>query len=279
MDGRSGDAVLFILKGYPRLSETFIAQEIRALEQRGLGSLRSSSLRQPTDSAVHPIHRGDPRAGRLSAGVSLSGAAAGAARPGGGRGGCRAMASARRAWLQDLRRDPTPNRGRRFGQALVLAAELPAEVGRLHAHFLHTPASVARYAALLTGLPWSCSAHAKDIWTTPDWEKREKLADAAWAVTCTAAGRDHLAGAGARRPERGPGLSRPRSRAASAAATAAGPPQRDGSDAADPVDHPLRRPRGGEEGLWRSADGAGRAAAGSWPGGSSISAAARCCRS
>ncbi len=86
----------------------------------------------------------------------------------------------------------TPNRGRRFGQALVLAAELPAEVGHLHAHFLHTPASVTRYAALLTGLPWSCSAHAKDIWTTPDWEKREKLADAAWTVTCTAAGRDHL---------------------------------------------------------------------------------------
>ena len=28
--------VLFLLKGYPRLSETFIAQEIRALEQRGL---------------------------------------------------------------------------------------------------------------------------------------------------------------------------------------------------------------------------------------------------
>ncbi len=27
---------VFLLKGYPRLSETFIAQEIRALEQRGL---------------------------------------------------------------------------------------------------------------------------------------------------------------------------------------------------------------------------------------------------
>jgi glycosyltransferase involved in cell wall biosynthesis len=40
---------------------------------------------------------------------------------------------------------------------------------------------------------WSCSAHAKDIWTTPAWEKREKLAAAAWAVTCTAQGRDHLA--------------------------------------------------------------------------------------
>ena len=84
--------------------------------------------------------------------------------------------AARSAWSRDLRRDPTANRGRRFGQALVLADELPAGTARLHAHFLHTPASVARYAALIRGLGWSCSAHAKDIWTTPDWEKREKLA-------------------------------------------------------------------------------------------------------
>ena len=82
--------------------------------------------------------------------------------------------------------------GRRIGQALVLAAELPADVGRLHAHFLHTPASVARYAAALLGRPWSASAHAKDIWTTPEWEKREKLASCEWLVTCTAANRDHL---------------------------------------------------------------------------------------
>ncbi|MGH6884427.1 MAG: glycosyltransferase family 4 protein, partial [Hypericibacter sp.] len=77
--------------------------------------------------------------------------------------------------------------------ALVLAAELAPGVERLHAHFLHTPASVARYAALLLDLPWSGSAHAKDIWTTPDWEKREKLASLDWLVTCTAQGRDHLA--------------------------------------------------------------------------------------
>jgi hypothetical protein len=68
--------------------------------------------------------------------------------------------------------DPTRNRIRRLGQAFVLAAELPPDVVQLHAHFLHTPASVTRYAALLRGLPWSCSAHAKDIWTTPEWEKR-----------------------------------------------------------------------------------------------------------
>jgi len=42
-------------------------------------------------------------------------------------------------------------------------------------------------------LPWSVSAHAKDIWTTPEWEKRDKLASAEWAVTCTEVGRAHLA--------------------------------------------------------------------------------------
>jgi glycosyltransferase involved in cell wall biosynthesis len=100
---------------------------------------------------------------------------------------------ARQVWLRDLARDRTPNRIRRFGQALVMAQEMPALVTHLHAHFLHTPASVTRYASLLTGLPWSCSAHAKDIWTSPKWEKAEKLADCTWLVTCTAVGRDHLA--------------------------------------------------------------------------------------
>ncbi|WP_157619135.1 glycosyltransferase family 4 protein, partial [Skermanella stibiiresistens] len=101
---------------------------------------------------------------------------------------------ARRVWLADLARDRSRNRVRRFGQAMVLAAELPADVDRLYAHFLHTPASVARYAALLRRLPWSFSAHAKDIWTIPEWEKREKLADARWGVTCTRQGHAHLAG-------------------------------------------------------------------------------------
>src|ERR1700733_7592421 len=47
--------VAFVLKGYPRLSETFIAQEILALERRGLDIL-IVSLRHPTDRTTHPIH-------------------------------------------------------------------------------------------------------------------------------------------------------------------------------------------------------------------------------
>jgi hypothetical protein len=90
-----------------------------------------------------------------------------------------------RAFLRDLPRDISRNRFRRFGQAAVLAAEMPADVARIYAHFIHTPGSVARYAAMMTGLPWSCSAHAKDIWTTPDRELSDKLEDAAFVVTCT----------------------------------------------------------------------------------------------
>jgi len=175
--------VAIIVKGYPRLSETFIAQEILALEQRGLEA-HIVSLRRPTDPAIHDLHR------RIRAPVLylpeylyeeplrvLRGLLRGLRRPG--------FRRALLHWLRDLRRDPTANRGRRFGQALVLAAELPPQIGHLHLHYLHTPASVGFYAAEITGLPFSLSAHAKDIWTTPDWEKREKLAACRWAVTCS----------------------------------------------------------------------------------------------
>lgn len=183
--------VAFVLKGYPRLSETFIAQEIAALEARGL-AIRIVSLRRPTESRRHSVHaeirapvrylpeylyREPLRVWRAWRRVRR----------------WPSYRATRAAWLADLRRDRTPNRGRRFGQALVLAAELETEVERLHAHFLHTPASVARYAAQLRGLPWTASAHAKDVWTTPDWEKREKLAECGWLATCSRAAYGELA--------------------------------------------------------------------------------------
>jgi glycosyltransferase involved in cell wall biosynthesis len=190
-------SVLFILKGYPRLSETFIAQEILALEQRGI-DIAIASLRHPTDRQTHRVHR------EISAGVTYlpeylhdEPARVAQARTGARRlPGYRAALAAFRA---DLRRDPTHNRIRRFGQACVLAHEMPGNVTWLHAHFLHTPASVTRYAALMTGLPWSCSAHAKDIWTTPKWDITEKLAELDWLVTCTDFGARYLSQLAARR--------------------------------------------------------------------------------
>lgn len=186
------DRVAFILKGYPRLSETFIAQEILGLEQRGL-AISIYSLRPPRDEERHPIHdaikapvhylpeRPGSSVLRLIRTVAAQWRAPG-------------FRKALRFWISDLRHDPSLDRFRRFGQALLLAHDLDPGIVRLHAHFLHTPGSVARYASALTGLPWSCSAHARDIWTISDAEKRAKLAHLDWLVTCTQAGYAHLAG-------------------------------------------------------------------------------------
>jgi hypothetical protein len=185
-----------VVKGWPRLSETFIAQELVALEEAGL-SLDLWSLRHPTDTKTHPLHdrlqarvnylpeylRDEPdRVARAREAVT--------ALPG--------HDAARAAFEADLARDDTANRRRRFGQACVLAHELGEDVVGFYAHFLHTPASVARYAAILRGMPWAFSAHAKDIWTSPEWELREKLTPAehgaVFGATCTAFGSRHLRG-------------------------------------------------------------------------------------
>ena len=184
-------AIVVVVKGYPRLSETFIAQELLGLERAGL-TLKIFSMRYPTDRMVHPIHRQIQAPVRYlpeylyHAPLKVLRALVRCRRLPGFR---RAM----RAWLSDLRRDFSPNRFRRFGQAAVLAVEMPADAQWLHAHFIHTPAAVTRYASLLTGVRWSCSAHAKDIWTSRDWELSDNLASAQWVTACTGAGRDKLA--------------------------------------------------------------------------------------
>ena len=183
--------IAVVLKGYPRLSETFIAQELLGLEARGV-ELTLISLRRPTDRFTHPVHA------QIRAPVAYLPEYLYQEPRRVWRAYCTMRRSPRwpalrRLWWRDFLRDLTPNRGRRLGQALVLANELAPRVTHLHAHFLHTPASVARYAALLLDLPWSVSAHAKDVWTTPEWEKREKLEDCRFAVTCTAANARHLA--------------------------------------------------------------------------------------
>ncbi|MEP1207807.1 MAG: glycosyltransferase family 4 protein [Rhizobiaceae bacterium] len=187
----SKSRVAVVLKGYPRLSETFIAQEILGLQRAGL-DMELVSLRHPTDSKRHPVHE------EITAPVRYLpeyihheprrcfAAWLKARRLGGYK-------KARSIWLKDLWRDRTRNRVRRFFQALVAAAELDEEIGWLYGHFIHTPGSVTRYTALMRELPYSISAHAKDIWTSPDWELSEKLNDAQWTVTCTKGGADHLA--------------------------------------------------------------------------------------
>ncbi|OED38047.1 colanic acid biosynthesis glycosyltransferase WcaL [Chromatiales bacterium (ex Bugula neritina AB1)] len=186
--------LVIVVKCWPRLSETFVAQELAALEARGQ-QFQIWSLRHPVNEKRHPLHEQVTAAIRYlpeylhqePSRVFRSWRR------------CKRLSGykqAMRVFLADLRRDFTRNRLRRFGQACVLAAELPGSIQALYAHFLHTPASVARYAAIMQGLPWSFSAHAKDIWTAPEWELREKLDrssfGASFGVTCTAIGARYL---------------------------------------------------------------------------------------
>lgn len=107
----------------------------------------------------------------------------------------------------------------------------PPGTTALYAHFIHTPASVARYTSALAGLPYAVSAHARDIWTTPDWDLAAKLADARFVTTCTADGHARLASLSPGKP---PLLGR---HGLDLAAWPEGParPTRDGRDPADPV--------------------------------------------
>ncbi|MBB3393401.1 glycosyltransferase involved in cell wall biosynthesis [Rhizobium sp. BK538] len=182
--------ILVVLKGYPRLSETFIAQELLGLEKAGF-DLTLISMRRPTDKKRHPVH--DEIRARVIYLPEylheepirvLKGFLASFRKPG--------IKALWKRFLKDLQRDVSRNRFRRLGQALVLGREWPDNGEWLHAHFIHTPASVTEYASILTGVPWTCSAHAKDIWTSPDWDLHEKLGSARWTVTCTRNGYEHM---------------------------------------------------------------------------------------
>ncbi len=190
-----------VVKGWPRLSETFIAQELVALEESGL-DFDIWSLRHPYDAKTHPLHD------RLKASVNylpeyLREEPRRVARAVGAAPDLPGFDEAAEIYRQDVERDDTPNRRRRWGQACVMAHELPQDAQGIYAHFLHTPSSVARYCAILRGLPWSFSAHAKDIWTSPEWELREKLSadthGAVFGATCTRFGAEHLQGLADRR--------------------------------------------------------------------------------
>ena len=184
------------LKGYPRLSETFIAQEILSLQKSGL-DLQLVSLRHPTDTKRHPVHF-EITAPVLYLPEYIHDELRRALRAWWKARKLPGYRKARAVWLKDLWRDKTRNRIRRFVQAMVAAVEVPNDIEWLYGHFIHTPGSVTRYCAIMRELPYSVSAHAKDIWTSPDWELSEKLDDARWTVTCTKGGADHLAGLAAR---------------------------------------------------------------------------------
>jgi glycosyltransferase involved in cell wall biosynthesis len=86
-----------------------------------------------------------------------------------------------------------------FLQAASLADAIATagDVRHIHAHFCHSATTVAWLAAIMTGIPLSFTAHAKDVYCeelNPAGLLIRKLAAARFVVTCTDANRTYLQG-------------------------------------------------------------------------------------
>ncbi|WP_445641288.1 glycosyltransferase [Nesterenkonia sandarakina] len=172
---------------YPRFSETFIVSELLAREAAG-EQLVIFSLRPSTDARFHP------ELARVKAPVIH------VPRP----------SSPSRLWgeLGRTAESPTLLEGMRrclpdllaagpddAAQAIALArAAQEAGVTHLHAHFASIATTVARLAGCIGGLPYSFTAHAKDIFheDVDEAELETKLADAHHAITISGYNLDDL---------------------------------------------------------------------------------------
>ena len=99
---------------------------------------------------------------------------------------------ARANWWAVLSETPNFRQFNLFAQAIFLAEAVPEDSLTIHADFMEGPGQLASYAALLTGLPWSFSAHTSDIWSLSDREKSRMLHHASWGTASNQAIADHL---------------------------------------------------------------------------------------
>jgi glycosyltransferase involved in cell wall biosynthesis len=190
---------MYLVRSWPRLSQTFIVNEVLAQERLGtrleLYSLTRSGERlvQPQVRAVGAtVHYLDERRPWLAvvrdhALVARSGPLAyvstlafAASRPHLARGyatlstlGCLSAAV-------------------RLGAAVHRARLAGAPIEHLHAHFAHDPALVALLTGRLTGVPYSITAHARDLYQIPAPSLHARAREAVAVVTCCAANVDYL---------------------------------------------------------------------------------------
>ncbi|MFV0439182.1 MAG: glycosyltransferase family 4 protein [Desulfopila sp.] len=180
--------IAYVLKGYPRISETFISNEILMLEQLGF-VIRLFSMRQPRENFSHAsVQRIRARVdylpsellldlGRLlGPNIFLASTHPRRYRQAIGLAGARFRRSRSIATIKHLLQAGYMTHN-------FLARE--PEIHHLHGHFAHSPTSVTMFAALLSARPFSFTAHAKDIYTSDPEQLREKIDRARFVVTCT----------------------------------------------------------------------------------------------
>jgi len=183
-----------ILKGYPRISESFISNEILLLEQQGI-PIHIFSMRHPRESFSHEsVKQIKARVDYLPQSILMAlpqllfyNLSLALKRPG---PYLRAILVAFRRFLRTHKSATIKH----LLQAGYLVQKLlpGSQVIHLHAHFAHSPSSVAMFASQLSGIDFSFTGHAKDIYTSNPLQLKEKMAKARFVVTCTEYNRRHL---------------------------------------------------------------------------------------
>ncbi|CAG4915686.1 unnamed protein product [Acidocella sp. C78] len=194
----AGDApVIYIMKRYPRLTETFILNEIRAMERLG-AKLHIVSLLPPeppphhpmvaeVEAPLHPVPPMSEAAGRRQ--IAAAHRRAIAAAPG------RYLAAFGRAMLFSARSPNPLSVWKQFLRGGVIATLCRSHgIRHIHAHFANAPAAAAWFASMMTGLPFSFTAHAKDLYLTPPQVIRKRALAASFVATCTGYNVKYLAG-------------------------------------------------------------------------------------
>jgi len=178
--------VVFLLKRFPRLSETFILNEFLELRRQGV-PVALYAIMDSGESRSHPeALKLLPEVVYLQTGRIWTGM------PAVLRTLQRHPWGALRAAAWMLTRHSRAA-FRNWAHAMVLVDRLAdGEPAHVHAHFLHSPAAIAFIARKISGQRYSVSGHAKDIYTTLPENLLMRCREAQFVTTCTEANRRYL---------------------------------------------------------------------------------------
>lgn len=183
--------IAYILGQFPSHTEHFIHNEIVELGSRGINIRILALQRGPAGALPAAAGSGARYRGAFFSFATLAAHAFLASRSGARY--FRVLGNALSSGA--FRPAPLLKRIRDFSTAVCfLHALRDGPVTHLHAHFASLPTRIAGIMSALSGIPFSCSAHANDIYTTPPAELVKNLAGARFIVTCTAYNKVYLDG-------------------------------------------------------------------------------------
>jgi len=187
MENSTTPTLCFVLKGYPRISETFISNEILLLESLGF-HIHIISMRHPREAFTHASIK------NIKAKVDyLPSTIIAHLLPLGYHNLMLALKrpkvyfmAVRKAAIRWMRTRKTATLKHLLQAGYLVNKCLPGKnIIHFQAHFAHSPTSVALFSSLLSGIPFSFFAHAKDIYTSDPRQLKEKIDMARFVVTCT----------------------------------------------------------------------------------------------